>query len=79
MMKTKAIAITAWIFFAVSFSGCTPKIVYLKCKTEKPERSEVKICGGIESDFKFAQCVASEHIKLQGDYNMLDKAFDSCK
>lgn len=79
MMKIKVIATTAWIFFALSFNGCAPKIIYLKCPTKKPERSEVKICGGIKSDFEFAQCVATKYITLQGDYDVMDKAFDSCK
>lgn len=64
-------------FFALSFSGCSPK--YLKCKAPKPERTLHKQCSGVKGDFEFAQCVASKHITLEGDYEALSSAFDSCK
>lgn len=65
-------------FLGTTFSGCT-KYVYLKCQTPKPIRTEYKQCSTIKDDFQFAQCVSSKHITLEGDYDSLEVAFDSCK
>lgn len=79
MIQIKVIAITAWLFCALSFNGCSVKEVYLPCKTSKPQKTDLPICGGIAGDFNFSKCVSSKYITLDGDYQALSEAFDSCK
>lgn len=63
----------------ILFSGCTPKIVYLPCKAEKPIRTKSDICGILKDDKKFAECAQIKYINLDKDYDILSTRFDSCK
>ena len=81
-MKTSLIVKMLWLLLAVFFSGCAQKeVVYVpqKCLVEKPIKSESKNCKEIKSDLEFMQCVAENYYTLQGDYEILEKAFEGCK
>ena len=81
-MKTSPIVKTLLILLVVFFSGCAQKdVVYVpqKCLVEKPIKSEVKNCKEIKNDLEFMQCVAENYYTLQGDYEILEKAFEGCK
>ena len=80
-MKTLPIAKMLWLLLAVFFSGCTQKtqIIVQKCQIEKPIKSEPINCRVIKSDLEFMQCVATNYYQLNGDYEMLEKAFEGCK
>ena len=81
-MKTSLIVKTLLISLVVIFSGCAQKeVVYIpqKCLVEKPIKSESKNCKEIKSDLEFMQCVAENYYTLQGDYEILEKAFEGCK
>ena len=81
-MKTSPIVKTLWLLLAVFFSGCAQKeVVYVpqKCIVEKPVKSVPQNCRLLKSDFEFMQCVATNYYQLNGDYEMLEKAFEGCK
>lgn len=80
-MKTSLIVKMLWLLLAVIFSGCAQKVVYVpqKCLVEKPIKSESKNCKEIKSDLEFMKCVAENYYTLQGDYEILEKAFEGCK
>lgn len=79
MMKTNLIVITVWLSCVAFFSGCAPKVVHLPCKAEEPLRTHHKNCGSESNATAFAQCAASKHITLEGDYEILLNRFRSCK
>lgn len=79
MMKTKLTVIMLLIAFVLLFSGCGCKPIYLPCKAERPIRTEVKVCGGIQDKREFAECVRTKYITLDSDYAILQTRFDSCK
>ena len=64
-------------------SGCAQSVQYINnpCKVEKPERkAPTYSCSAkYTDDFKYSQCVSEKATLLEGDYEALIKAFDSCK
>ena len=80
-MKTSLIVKTLLILLVLLFSGCATKtqIIVQKCQIEKPIKSEPINCRVIKNDFEFMQCVATNYYQLNGDYEMLEKAFEGCK
>lgn len=80
-MKTNLIVKTLCLLLVLTFSGCASTVVYVpqKCLVEKPLKSEAKKCQGYGNDLDFMQCVASNYTTLQGDYEMMEKAFEGCK
>ena len=81
-MKTNLIVKTLCLLLVLIFSGCASKEVVnipQKCLVEKPLKSEAKKCQGYGNDLDFMQCVAINYTTLQGDYEMMEKAFDGCK
>ncbi len=72
-----------WLLLALTFSGCAPKevTVYVpqKCLVEKPVKSVPQNCRLLKSDFEFMKCVAGNFIRLEGEYDALEKAFEGCK
>ena len=80
-MKTLPIAKMLWLLLAVFFSGCAQKtqIIVQKCQIEKPIKHDPINCRVIKSDLEFMQCVATNYYQLNGDYEMLEKAFEGCK
>ena len=70
-------------FVLAVFSGCAQSVQYINnpCKVEKPERkSPTYSCSAkYTDDFKYAKCASEKAILLEGDYEALEKAFDSCK
>ena len=81
-MKTSLIVKTLCLLLVLIFSGCASKeVVYVpqKCLVEKPLKSEAKKCQGYGNDLDFMQCVAINYTSLQGDYEMMEKAFEGCK
>ena len=81
-MKTSLIVKTLCLLLVLIFSGCASKeVVYVpqKCLVEKPLKSETKNCRGYGNDLDFMQCVAINYTSLQGDYEMMEKAFMGCK
>ena len=80
-MKTSPIVKTLLILLVTLFSGCATKtqIIVQKCQIEKPIKSEHINCRVIKNDFEFMQCVATNYYQLNGDYEMLEKAFEGCK
>ena len=82
-MKTSPIAKMLWLLLALIFSGCAAKVetVYVpqKCIVEKPVKSVPQNCRLLKSDFEFIKCVATNYYQLNGDYEMLEKAFEGCK
>jgi len=79
MTKIKVIAIMLWMFFALLFSGCGKEVIYLPCGTPKPLKTELPSCASIKDDFNLSKCAATKYITLDGDYQALSEAFDSCK
>ena len=84
MTTTKQIAKTLLTFFVlVVFSGCAQSVQYISepCKVPKPERkAPTYSCSAkYTDDFKYSQCVSEKATLLEGDYEALIKAFDSCK
>ena len=77
-MKTSPIVKTLLILLVLLFSGCS-QIIVQKCQIGKPIKSELINCRMIKSDLEFMQCVATNYYTLQGDYEILEKAFDGCK
>lgn len=67
----------------VVFSGCAQSVQYIStsCKVPKPERkAPTYSCSAkYTDDFKYSQCVSEKATLLDGDYEALEKAFDSCK
>ena len=80
-MKTSPIVKTLLILPVVFFSGCAQKtqIIVQKCQIEKPTKHDPINCRVIKSDLEFMQCVATNYYQLNGDYEMLEKAFEGCK
>ena len=80
-MKTLLIVKMLWLLLAVFFSGCAQKtqIIVQKCQIEKPIKHDPINCRVIKSDLEFMQCVATNYYQLNGDYEMLEKAFEGCK
>lgn len=80
-MKTSLIVKMLWLLLAVFFSGCAQKtqIIVQKCQIEKPIKHDPINCRVIKSDLEFMQCVAENYYQLNGDYEMLEKAFEGCK
>ena len=84
MTTTKQIAKTLLTFFVLAgFSGCAQSVQYIStpCKVPKPERkAPTYSCSAkYTDDFKYSQCVSEKATLLEGDYEALIKAFDSCK
>ena len=84
MTQIRQIAKTLLMFCVLAgFSGCAQSVQYINnpCKVEKPERkSPIYSCSAkYTDDFKYSQCVSEKATLLEGDYEALDKAFDSCK
>ena len=69
-------------FVLAVFSGCAQSVQYINipCKVAKPERkAPTYSCSAkYTDDFKYSQCVSEKAILLEGDYEALEKAFDSC-
>lgn len=84
MITTKQIVKTLLACFVlVAFSGCTESIQYitLPCKTNKPERKAPTYSCSAKyptNDFKYGQCLSEKATLLEGDYQALNVAFDSC-
>ena len=83
MTHIKQIAKTLLMFFVlVVFSGCAPSVQYINvsCKVAKPERkAPTYSCSAKYTDvFEYAKCVSEKATLLEGDYEVLEKAFDSC-
>ena len=80
-MKISPIVKTLLILLVLLFSGCATKtqIIVQKCQIEKPIKHEPINCRVIKNDFEFMQCVAENYYQLNGDYEMLEKAFEGCK
>ena len=80
-MKTSPIVKMLWLLLAVFFSGCAQQtqIIVQKCQIEKPIKHDPINCRVIKSDLEFMQCVATNYYQLNGDYEMLEKAFEGCK
>lgn len=84
MITTKQIVKTLLTFFVlVVFSGCAESVQYIStpCKVPKPERkAPTYSCSAkYTDDFKYGECVSEKATLLEGDYESLEKAFDSCK
>ena len=84
MTQIRQIAKTLLMFCVLAvFSGCAQSVQYINvpCKVEKPERkAPTYSCSAkYTDDFKYSQCVSEKAILLEGDYEALEKAFDSCK
>lgn len=84
MTQIRQIAKTLLTFFVLAgFSGCGQSVQYIStpCKVPKPERkAPTYSCSAkYTDDFKYSQCVSEKAILLEGDYEALEKAFDSCK
>jgi len=81
MMGIRVSVIMLLIFSGVIFSGCSTKYVYVpqKCLVSKPNRMMQENCALMKSDFELAQCIVRNRIRLEGDYEALEKAFDGCK
>ena len=66
----------------VVFSGCAQSIQYINvpCKVAKPERTAPTYpCSAkYTDDYEYAKCVSEKATLLEGDYESLEKAFDSC-
>ena len=80
-MKTSLIVKMLFLSLVVFFSGCAQKtqIIVQKCQIEKPIKHDPINCRVIKSDLEFMQCVATNYYQLNGDYEMLEKAFEGCK
>lgn len=84
MTQIRQIAKTLLMFCVlVGFSGCAQSVQYIStpCKVPKPERkAPTYSCSAkYTDDFKYSQCVSEKATLLEGDYEALEKAFDSCK
>lgn len=84
MIQIRQIAKTLLMFFVlVAFSGCAQSVQYIStpCKVPKPERkAPTYSCSAkYTDDFEYAKCVSEKATLLEGDYEVLEKAFDSCK
>jgi len=84
MTQIKQIVKTLLMFFVlVAFSGCAQSVQYIitPCKVTKPERkAHTYSCSAkYTDDFKYGECVSEKATLLEGDYESLEKAFDSCK
>ena len=83
MTIIKQIVKTLLMFFVlVVFSGCAQSVQYINvpCKVAKPERkAPTYSCSAkYTDDFEYAKCVSEKATLIEGDYEALDKAFDSC-
>ena len=83
MTIIKQIVKTLLMFFVlVAFSGCAQSVQYIStpCKVAKPERrAPTYSCSAkYTDDFEYAKCVGEKATVLEGDYESLEKAFDSC-
>ena len=83
MIIIKQIVKTLLMFFVlVVFSGCAQSVQYISepCKVAKPERkAPTYSCSAkYTDDFEYARCVSEKATLLEGDYQALEKAFDSC-
>jgi len=83
MIIIKQIVKTLLMFFVlVAFSGCAQSVQYINvpCKVAKPERkAPTYSCSSrYANDYEYAQCVSEKATLLEGDYESLEKAFDSC-
>ena len=69
-------------FVLAGFSGCAQSVQYINvpCKVAKPERKAPTFsCSArYTNDYDYALCVSEKATLLEGDYQALDKAFDSC-
>lgn len=67
----------------MAFSGCAESVQYIstQCKVPKPERkAPTYSCSAkYTDDFKYGECVSEKATLLEGDYEALSVAFDSCK
>ena len=84
MIIIKQIAKTLLMFCVLAgFSGCAQSAQYISepCKVPKPERkAPTYSCSAkYTDDFEYAKCVSEKATLLEGDYEVLEKAFDSCK
>jgi len=84
MITIKQIVKTLLTFFVlVAFSGCAESVQYIStpCKVPKPERKAFTYSCSAKytDDFKYGECVSEKATLLEGDYESLEKAFDSCK
>lgn len=80
-MKMKVHVLMLLISLVLFFSGCASKTVYVaqKCEVEKPVRSVEQNCKVIKDDFEFMECAVENHMRLKGDYEALEIAFEGCK
>lgn len=80
-MKNSLIVKMLWLLLVLLFSGCATKtqIIVQKCQIEKPIKHDPINCRVIKNDLEFMQCVAENYYQLNGDYEMLEKAFEGCK
>ena len=78
-MKTKANVIMLFSLCVSLVSGCSEKYIAVKCQTPKPPKTELENCGGIKGDMAFADCARKKFIAVEGDYEALSVAFESCK
>ena len=66
----------------VAFSGCAQSVQYIStpCKVPKPERKapSYSCSSRYTNDYDYALCVSEKATLLEGDYESLEKAFDSC-
>lgn len=64
------------------FSGCAQSQQYINnpCKVAKPERkAPTYSCSArYANDYEYGKCVSEKATLLEGDYEALEKAFDSC-
>lgn len=84
MTQIRQIAKTLLMCFVLaSFSGCAQSVQYIStpCKVPKPERkAPTYSCSAkYTDDFEYAKCVSEKATLLEGDYEALEKALDSCK
>ena len=83
MTQIRQIAKTLLMFCVlVAFSGCAQSVQYIStpCKVAKPERkAPTYSCSArYTNDYDYARCVSEKATLLEGDYEALEKAFDSC-
>lgn len=83
MTQIRQIAKTLLMFCVLAvFSGCAQSQQYISepCKVAKPERkAHTYSCSArYTNNYEYAQCVSEKAILLEGDYEALEKAFDSC-
>lgn len=83
MTIIKQIVKTLLMFFVLAvFSGCAQPVQYIStpCKVPKPERkAPTYSCSAkYTDDYEYAQCVSEKATLLEGDYESLEKTFDSC-